>query len=887
MAELNPPLGTTTPEIFMDNVKRADELVNGPAGTINDRGGEPLDTWRQMMAKNDEIRQNIIPLSKQYMTLAAAQADIVNIPVNSTTYVRSQDGSALADEYMNVAGTLQPTGRRMPSQATIYPLRLANMFDDGGFRSGLPPKMKNAGSSYVTGKLVAITDTYLLGIGCKNGVRLPDGDTYASMLASPVKIPEALYGKYVLMSALVFSADGTFGADSTCSYLADAGLNNITSPAVPYVNFRRDISANVRCYGTLAFVPADGSARYLHIGKAGLGAPSDSRFITGLCYVFSESTMTLDSVKWDAPYPASDFAINHRELDKKFNYHGNIINFGDLDGGSLNPLIRSGSSVVALTTQQTLIERGYKNALQARIGGTEFIRSTGNADLRGKTVCGYFLVYAENAADIDNLDYANIFQSNDGNLAQITYSNDIGKRKVGDYLWLLWAKGTVTAYTNPVTELCLGWATAPVTGNRFATAFYLSVGATDYDIQPLLWRLTERGVAKRVVNELDTLNQVRFAGQDVLQFNFERNLLTYGDMDGGSLNPPVRGGSAVVSLTTQQALLDRGYTKAIKWRTDGSATEFVGYTSTTDLRGKYIGAYFLIYAENAADVAGIARAQIFQVNGSTLAEIAYTTERGIRNVGKNLYLVWQAGQVSTYTDPVYTLWVGSGVAPATSERYATGFFLMAADAAITMDPVLRRLTERNMAKLVTGQYSVSSAEFISEKITVKNSSKTVFAGDSYTESMHALKDKSYAAVLSSLTDWRIEPYGVSGNTYLMINDRILNNSKTFGWGIGDMGASHVVIISQTNDAAIRATNWRYWQASMERVVRSVRALGAKPIICTEHPQIEPYAYAQMRAVADTLGAEFWDITTEARNFEFFSEPRIWAGSHPGTALLNK
>ncbi|WP_407251312.1 hypothetical protein [Klebsiella pneumoniae] len=58
MAELNPPLGTTTPEIFLDNVKRADELVNGPAGTVNDRAGEPLDTWRQMMAKNDEVRQN-------------------------------------------------------------------------------------------------------------------------------------------------------------------------------------------------------------------------------------------------------------------------------------------------------------------------------------------------------------------------------------------------------------------------------------------------------------------------------------------------------------------------------------------------------------------------------------------------------------------------------------------------------------------------------------------------------------------------------------------------------------------------------------------------------------------------------------------------------------
>ncbi|HGV5159798.1 TPA: hypothetical protein ACNG7E_005324, partial [Klebsiella pneumoniae] len=123
MAELNPPLGTTTPEIFLDNVKRADELVNGPAGTINDRGGEPLDTWRQMMAKNEALteatRQNLIPLSRQYMTLAAAQADIANIPDGSATYYRSPDDSALAIEVINNSGTLEPTGRKMPSQAEI------------------------------------------------------------------------------------------------------------------------------------------------------------------------------------------------------------------------------------------------------------------------------------------------------------------------------------------------------------------------------------------------------------------------------------------------------------------------------------------------------------------------------------------------------------------------------------------------------------------------------------------------------------------------------------------------------------------------------------------------------------------------------------------------
>ncbi|HFP9310813.1 hypothetical protein [Raoultella ornithinolytica] len=119
--ELNPPRGTTTPEIFLDNVKRADRLVNGPEATVDDRGGKPLETWRQMMAKNDEVRQNLIPLSKQYQTLAAAQADIANIPVGSTTYYRSPEDSALAVKVINNAGTLQPTGRKCPPSRPWMP----------------------------------------------------------------------------------------------------------------------------------------------------------------------------------------------------------------------------------------------------------------------------------------------------------------------------------------------------------------------------------------------------------------------------------------------------------------------------------------------------------------------------------------------------------------------------------------------------------------------------------------------------------------------------------------------------------------------------------------------------------------------------------------------
>ncbi|MGV1136274.1 BNR-4 repeat-containing protein [Klebsiella pneumoniae] len=111
----NPELGSTSPAVLLDNAKRLDELVNGDAATVPDRAGQPLDTWRQMMAKNDEVRQNLIPLSKQYMTIEDAQADIANIPDGSTTYVRSTDDTALAVEYINNGGTLTATGRVMPS----------------------------------------------------------------------------------------------------------------------------------------------------------------------------------------------------------------------------------------------------------------------------------------------------------------------------------------------------------------------------------------------------------------------------------------------------------------------------------------------------------------------------------------------------------------------------------------------------------------------------------------------------------------------------------------------------------------------------------------------------------------------------------------------------
>ena len=121
-----PPVGQTTdPNIFLENVKRADELVNGPAATVPDRGGEPLYSWRQIMtmvtAAIIDAQNSITAIGLPFTTLVEAQAAVAagKIPEGAVTWVRSSDNDALADEYQNITGTLTATGRKMPSQGSV------------------------------------------------------------------------------------------------------------------------------------------------------------------------------------------------------------------------------------------------------------------------------------------------------------------------------------------------------------------------------------------------------------------------------------------------------------------------------------------------------------------------------------------------------------------------------------------------------------------------------------------------------------------------------------------------------------------------------------------------------------------------------------------------
>lgn len=133
-----------------DNAQAYDDFMNSENDTFIDRLENEKDTLagaqKKMAAAAEasvqDARQNLIPLSRQYMTLAAAQADIANIPVGSTTYYRSPDDSALAIEVINNGGTLEPTGRKMPSQTEVDQVRvqimtlLNSMFRTSGLPSG-------------------------------------------------------------------------------------------------------------------------------------------------------------------------------------------------------------------------------------------------------------------------------------------------------------------------------------------------------------------------------------------------------------------------------------------------------------------------------------------------------------------------------------------------------------------------------------------------------------------------------------------------------------------------------------------------------------------------------------------------------------------------------
>ncbi|MGE2466392.1 hypothetical protein ACMFCN_00130 [Klebsiella michiganensis] len=167
---------------------------------------------------------------REFPTLAAAQADADagNIPVGSTAYYRSPDDSALAIEVMNVGGTLQPTGRKMPSGYAL----------DRYFQA-LPD-----GSLVISGENGAVlvidktASTHLIELIIQNQIqigalRLAQGDGVPFMVMGDNGIPLALDEGGVLRTVGVSVSGSGLSGESLGVPLLISGINGVVGAVDP------------------------------------------------------------------------------------------------------------------------------------------------------------------------------------------------------------------------------------------------------------------------------------------------------------------------------------------------------------------------------------------------------------------------------------------------------------------------------------------------------------------------------------------------------------------------------------------------------------------------------------------------------------------------------
>ncbi|MDS7758249.1 hypothetical protein PTQ53_03725 [Klebsiella michiganensis] len=214
-----------------------DKVVTSTELKYTDRLGGEHYTVDGIKAEGDKVveetRQNLIPLSRQYMTLAAAQADIANIPVGSTTYYRSPDDSALAVEVINNAGTLEPTGRKMPSAYALD--RYFQALPDGS----LVISGEN-GAVFVIDKTAT---THLIDLIIQNQIqigasRLAQGDGVPFMVMGDNGIPLALDDSGVLRTVGVSVSGSGLSGESLGVPLLISGINGVVGAVDPTGAFR-------------------------------------------------------------------------------------------------------------------------------------------------------------------------------------------------------------------------------------------------------------------------------------------------------------------------------------------------------------------------------------------------------------------------------------------------------------------------------------------------------------------------------------------------------------------------------------------------------------------------------------------------------------------------
>ena len=230
-----------------------------------------------------------------------------------------------------------------------------------------------------------------------------------------------------------------------------------------------------------------------------------------------------------------------------------------------------------------------------------------------------------------------------------------------------------------------------VTGPDGGTHTDPVVGGTKDNVGIYTWSTSPAGWQWLNVNDYATLNAAisTAAGNegslaariDRLAIRKGANLLSFGDFEGDPFNPTRVNSSPVVDLpTTETALRNLGYTKAINWRP--SLSESVNYVPDAEekkhLFGRYYAAGFFIHSPTYTPPNAYC---LLIGDGGAAIDMGGT--RGRLQIDDDTYLCYHVGgqvpaQGSTNLsteDSIQNFRIGNPNVNAAADRYATGFFI--------------------------------------------------------------------------------------------------------------------------------------------------------------------------------------------------------------------
>jgi len=181
---------------------------------------------------------------------------------------------------------------------------------------------------------------------------------------------------------------------------------------------------------------------------------------------------------------------------------------------------------------------------------------------------------------------------------------------------------------------------------------------------------------------------------------------------------------------------------------------------------------------------------------------------------------------------------------------------------------------RNIVNDVLASQSSGNTEIID----IASSDKIGFFGNSYMNG-YTIRTHHVFDNLSMWSDYLFYNYGKSGDDVLETLARINRNEKFLGdVPVNDWGLTYGILGMYTNDGALFAANNETFYQNCKKVCEAILAMGAVPILSTEHNKNQ-MLYA-MQALADRENYEFWNWANTASAMKWF-KPFMLNG-HPAT-----